>query len=49
MLGVVALSSALLGQASPEGVAAAPALSDWTQHHVIFSTPANAERTKRVE
>jgi hypothetical protein len=49
ILTVSILSPALLGQASPDSKAAAPVLSDWSDHHVIFSRPATAERAKRVE
>jgi hypothetical protein len=49
ILGVLNLSAVLLGQASRESEAALPAISDWTQHHVIFSRPANAEQARRVQ
>ena len=49
MLGALILSPALLGQTSTDREAAGPVLSDWTQHHVIFSQPATAERAKQVE
>jgi Ice-binding-like len=38
-----------MGQASPGSEAAAPAITDWTYHHVIFSKPATAEQARRVE
>ena len=37
-----------MGQASP-GSEAAPAIDDWSYHHVIFSKPATAEQTMRLE
>jgi hypothetical protein len=43
------LSPASMGQASPGSEAAAPAITDWTYHHVIFSKPATAEQARRVE
>ncbi len=49
MLWVLTLSPALLGQASPEHEATAPVLSDWSQHHVIFSRPATAEQAQRIQ
>ncbi len=38
-----------MGQASPGSEAAAPAIEDWTYHHVIFSKPATAEQARRLE
>jgi hypothetical protein len=49
ILGALTLSPALLGQASPGSKAAAPAITDWSYHHVIFSKPATAEQARRVE
>ncbi len=49
ILAVLTLSSALLGQASRNSEAAAPAISDWSNHHVVFSRPATAEQAERVE
>ena len=49
ILGVLTSSPALLGQASPGSEAAVPVLSDWTNHHLIFSKPATAEQAQRVE
>jgi hypothetical protein len=43
------LSPASMGQASPGSEAAAPAIEDWTYHHIIFSKPATAEQARRVE
>jgi hypothetical protein len=48
ILGALTLSAASPGQASPDS-AAAGLPSDWSQHHVIFSKPADAEQAKRVE
>jgi hypothetical protein len=49
ILAVLTLSSALLGQASRDSAAAGPVISDWSNHHVVFSKPATAERAARVE
>jgi hypothetical protein len=49
ILAVLTLSSALLGQASRNSEAAAPAISDWSNHHVVFSRPATTEQAERVE
>ncbi len=49
ILAVLTLSAALLGQASPDPGAAAPLITDWSHHHVIFSRPATAEQAARVE
>jgi hypothetical protein len=49
ILAALIMSPALLGQASPDSKAAAPVLTDWSHHHVIFSRPATAEQAKRVE
>jgi hypothetical protein len=52
VLGVLTSSPALLGQASSDSEAAAPAApvtTDWSHHHVIFSRPATAEQAARVE
>src|SRR5580692_7879172 len=46
---VLTLSTALLGQASRYSEAAAPAIADWSNHHVIFSRPSTAEQAERVE
>jgi hypothetical protein len=43
------LSPASMGQASPGSEAAAPAIDDWTYHHIIFSNPATAEQARRLE
>jgi len=48
ILGGLTLSSSLVGQASVDSAAAIPAISDWSQHHVVFSKPANAEQAERV-
>src|SRR5271170_7029314 len=49
ILGALTLSRASMGQASPGTAAAAPAIDDWTYHHVIFSKPATAEQAMRLE
>jgi hypothetical protein len=49
ILAALTLSPALQGQASLDSKAAVPVLSDWTQHHIIFSKPATAEQAQRVE
>jgi hypothetical protein len=49
ILALLTLSSALLGQASRDSGAAGPAISDWSNHHVVFSKPATAERAALVE
>jgi hypothetical protein len=49
ILGALTLSPASMGQASPGSQAAAPAIEDWTYHHVIFSKPATAEQARRLE
>ena len=49
ILAVLTLSSALLGQVSRDSEAAGPAISDWSNHHVVFSRPATAEQAVRVE
>ena len=43
------MSPDLIGQASRGSEAAAPAITDWTHHHVIFSKPATADQARRVE
>ncbi len=49
ILAVLTLSSALLGQVSRASEAAGPAISDWSNHHVVFSKPATAEQAARVQ
>ena len=53
ILGMLMVSSALMGQAvrqaSPKSETALPVLSDWSQHHLIFSKPATAEQAKVLE
>ncbi len=49
MLGALILSPALLGQTAADREATGPVMSDWTQHHVIFSQPATREQAQRVE
>ncbi len=41
--------STLLGQASPDSEAAAPVITDWSSHHVIFSRPSTPELAERLE
>jgi len=48
LVGALTLSSALLGQASPDSKAAISVPTDWTHQHVIFSQPANAEQARRL-
>src|SRR5580704_5196319 len=48
ILGALTLSPASMGQA-PRGSAQSGTPSDWTHHHVIFSKPATAEETRRVQ
>jgi len=49
ILGVLTLSPALLAQASPGAEADAGVPTDWTSHHVIFSTPGSAAQAERVQ
>jgi hypothetical protein len=49
ILALLTLSSALLGQASRDSATSGHAISDWSNHHVVFSKPATAERAARVE
>src|SRR5271168_91418 len=49
ILGALTLSPVSVGQASPGSEAAAPAIDDWTYHHVIFSKPATAEQARGLE
>ncbi|MFZ0136378.1 MAG: hypothetical protein WAK89_04915 [Candidatus Sulfotelmatobacter sp.] len=49
ILGALTLSPASMGQASRDSAAAAPAIDDWSYHHVVFSKPATAEQAMRVE
>src|SRR5580700_1292506 len=49
ILGALTLSPASMGQASPGSDATAPAIEDWTYHHIIFSKPATAEQARRLE
>ncbi|MGA8646086.1 MAG: hypothetical protein WB628_04530, partial [Candidatus Sulfotelmatobacter sp.] len=48
ILGALTLSPVLMGQASPNSAAVAPAIDDWSYHHVIFSKPATAEQARRL-
>ena len=49
ILGLLTLSPALPGQASPDFGGAVPVLTDWSSHHLIFSKPDTAEQAKRVQ
>ncbi len=49
VLGVLTLSPALLGQASPDSEAAKPLPTDWSHHHVIFSGAGTARQAERVQ
>jgi hypothetical protein len=49
ILGVLTLSPASLGQASPDSETAFPVTTDWSHHHVIYSRPATAEQAKRLQ
>jgi hypothetical protein len=43
------MGQALVAQAAPKSEAALPAISDWSQHHLIFSKPATAEQARVLE
>ena len=43
------MSPVSMGQASPGSEAAAPAIDDWSYHHVVFSKPATAEQARLFE
>ena len=49
LLGVLTLSPALWGQASPDSAAGVPVVTDWSHHHLIFSRPETAEQSRRVQ
>jgi len=49
ILGVLAFSATSAGQASADRIASTPGITDWSNHHVIFSKPATAEQLKRVQ
>jgi len=49
ILGALVLSPALRGQVSSDSRTALPLPSDWSNHHIIFSRPANPEQAQRVE
>jgi hypothetical protein len=49
ILGFLALSPALAGQASPNSERATPLATDWSHHHLIFSKQINGEQAKRVQ
>ena len=48
ILGILTLSPALAGQASPNSETAVPLITDWSHHHLIFSKPATGEQANRV-
>jgi hypothetical protein len=49
VLGVLALSPSLLGQASQTPEETIPVPTDWSHSHLIFSRPATPEQAVRVE
>src|SRR5580700_7281965 len=49
ILGVLAFSVTSAGQASADRIASTPGITDWSNHHVIFSKPATADQLKRVQ
>jgi hypothetical protein len=49
ILGVLTLSPAMLGQASPASETIVPIFTDWSTHHLIFSKPATAGQARRAE
>jgi len=49
ILAVLTLSSALLGQTSPGSGASVSVPTDWSHHHLLFSQPATAEQSRRVQ
>jgi hypothetical protein len=49
ILGVLAFSSTSAGQSSADRSASTPAITDWSNHHVVFSKPATAEQLKRIQ
>jgi hypothetical protein len=49
ILGVFAFSVRSAGQSSADRIASTPGITDWSNHHVIFSKPATAEQLKRVQ
>jgi hypothetical protein len=46
---MVTLSSTLFAQVAPDSEAAGPLISDWSNHHVVFSRPATAEQAERLQ
>jgi hypothetical protein len=48
ILGILVLSPALTGQASPNANVTLPAVTDWSHQHVIFSRPATLDETRKV-
>jgi hypothetical protein len=49
ILGIQVLSPGLMGQASSKPETASPATTDRSQHHLIFSKPATAEKAELVK
>jgi len=49
ILAVLTLSSPLLGQTSQDSKVAVHLPTDWSQHHLLFSKPATAEQSRRVQ
>ena len=49
LMGVLTLSPALLGQDATGSEADGPVISDWSQHHLIFSKPATEEQAERLK
>jgi len=49
ILGVSTFSISSAAQASADRISSTPAITDWSNHHVIFSKPATAEQLKRVQ
>lgn len=49
ILGVLVFCVTSAGQASADRSASTPAITDWSNHHVVFSKPATAEQLKRVQ
>jgi hypothetical protein len=49
ILGMLALSPALLSQTSTDSEARGPMPTDWSHHHLIFSTPVTGEQASRLQ
>ncbi len=48
LLAILVGSQSLTGQASAPVLADGPGISDWSQHHVIFSKPASSQQEQRL-